>query len=129
MDIKTHNGYITVQNTNTGNHRTFLVKTNKKDAKFAPEKRVVSELVGVDRDNHRNWKSFGFIFEDRGVVVFKKDRGTVFDKYADMLNDPAKYEAVGCAYMAEGHCRRCNRVLTSPDSIKSGIGPTCAGME
>ena len=32
----------------------------------------------------------------------------------------------GFEIMHEGRCCRCNRTLTHPDSIKTGIGPECA---
>jgi hypothetical protein len=44
-----------------------------------------------------------------------------------LLNAPEKGNATGLEYLYEGHCRQCNKSLTSPLSIKSGIGPVCAG--
>jgi hypothetical protein len=29
----------------------------------------------------------------------------------------------------EGHCMRCGRALTVPESISTGLGPVCAGRE
>lgn len=34
----------------------------------------------------------------------------------------------GFTIMGEGRCIRCNRLLTEPNSIKTGIGPVCAGL-
>lgn len=34
-----------------------------------------------------------------------------------------------CPKTSETRCRRCNKPLTDPDSIKAGIGPVCARVE
>ena len=46
FDVRTHNGTITIHNPKTGDHRTFQIKTQPADAKFAPGRRVVSLLTG-----------------------------------------------------------------------------------
>lgn len=55
--IKTHNGKLTFHNSRTGEHRTFQVKTQDADAKFAPGERIVSLLVG--NDNQNDYRGFG----------------------------------------------------------------------
>jgi hypothetical protein len=32
----------------------------------------------------------------------------------------------GCEVYHEGRCGRCNRKLTVPESIETGLGPECA---
>jgi Family of unknown function (DUF6011) len=57
----------------------------------------------------------------------------VYEKYADILTDllvkgeQSELYAKGYRLHAETVCRVCNRKLTHPESIKSGIGPECAG--
>jgi hypothetical protein len=126
FDVKTHNGCITIHNKMTGNHRTFKIRTQNDKSKFAPGSRVVSLLTGPDREDYRNWQSFGFA-NPSGIVVFRKYADTEFAKFSIMLNNKAQYEALGCEYMIESTCRVCNRQLTEPESIRSGIGPVCAG--
>lgn len=124
--IVTHNGTITLLNTATGNHRTFRVKTQPEDAKFAPGKRVLALLTGGDNTN--DYTQFAFVNDDGTVVVWKNHRGGVYDVYARMLADPAAFEARGVEYHWEQvRCRRCNRKLTTPESLEAGIGPDCAG--
>jgi hypothetical protein len=126
MDIKTHNGFITVHNPKTENHRTFRVWTTtfgKGDE--AEEKRVVQLLTGPNRDDWTAWKSFGFV-SDHGIRVWNKFRGTDHEKFAKILNMPEAAEKAGLVFMREARCRICNRVLTNPESIETGIGPICA---
>lgn len=122
MHITTHNGIWTVTSKKTGQHRTFRIETwVKKDDK----PRVVSLLVGSD--NGKDYRGFGFVNNDGRIFVWKKHRGTMFDQYADMLQKlPALVENGTVEVLHEGRCRMCNRRLTVPESIESGIGPTCA---
>ena len=128
---KVFNGIYTVQNTESKEHRTFRIRTQSEDATFAPNKRDVSLLVGPD--NTSNYKGFAFI-DDNGIHVWRKYHGqgkrSPHDWYADMLwklltgqvMEYAKYTV-----LIEGHCIKCNRLLTEPESIRTGIGPVCAG--
>ena len=84
--LKIFNGRYTMKNRRSGEHRTFEIKTQDKDAKFAAGKRVVALLTGPD--NTADYTGFGFV-EDDGIVVWKSKRGvgekSVFDKYAAVL--------------------------------------------
>ena len=121
--VLTHNGMLTIENTKTGQHRTFRIKTQKPDASFAPGERIVSLLIGPD--NEDDYFQFGFVKLDR-IIVWKKSRGTIYDTYAKMLMRPVHYKNKGCTYRFDTRCRMCNRTLTVPTSIDSGIGPKCA---
>lgn len=129
----THNGKFTVQSRVTGEHRTFQVKTQPSDARFAPGERIVSLLSGPD--NMDSYTGFGFM-QAGGIAVWTKKRGnggvkSAFDLHAEILFglvvDGAFSEyAQEYQLLAETTCRVCNRVLTEPESIRSGIGPICA---
>lgn len=123
FDATIHNGYITIHNTNTGNHRTFRIETVKGGA--LDGKRIVSLLIGPDRDDDSAWRGFAFV-DEFGIRVWKRFRESGdFVKFARMLETPSKYEAKGCRYLIEGRCRRCNRILTNPSSLTDGYGPIC----
>lgn len=150
-NITSHNGLVTVHNPKTGGHRTFRVWTvgphdvrrtgRKGNAEFRrfPEwmlgRRVVSELTGTDRANSRTWRHFGYVvpgYTGDGsdtVQVWKKLRespeGATLVRFARILSEVAKGREFGLTYHFEGHCRKCNRPLTHPDSIHTGIGPEC----
>ena len=128
--VLTHNGRMTLHNPATGQHRTFQIRTQREDAKFAPGKRVVALLTGPD--NQTDYQPFAFV-DDNGIYVWSSKRndekagGSRWSKFADMLMYPAKYQEHGVEYLFETRCRKCNRPLTDPISIKLGIGPKCRG--
>lgn len=122
FDIRTHNGRITASNPATGNHRTFRVRTQPQDAKFAPGKRVVSLLVGPD--NESDYQGFAFV-DEFGIQVWRSKLGGVYETYARMLANPDAWAEKGVEWQFEGRCRVCNRALTDPVSIELGIGPVC----
>ena len=124
--ITTHNGTWTIRNPATGNHRTFQIRTASADSKLAG-KRIISLLTGPN--NTEDFTGFGFV-EETGVRVWRKHEGTVFSQYANLLNNlPAAAAKHNLQVSASCRCRRCNRELTTPESIASGIGPTCAEKE
>ena len=124
-NLATHNGKITVLNKATGNHRTFGVRTQPKDANFAPNRRVVALLTG--KDNERDYTSFGFVEHDGSIRLFRSKDFGEWRAYANILTHPDDFIRRGCEFMFEGRCRVCNRLLTTPESIQSGIGPVCDG--
>lgn len=122
--ILTHNGIWTVKSLKTGEHRTFLIKTQPKDSTFAPGKRVVALLSGSD--NTTDYTSFGFVVDGK-INVWNKRRGSIYDSYARMLEQLAAHVANGnVEVLAATTCRVCNHKLTTPESIEAGIGPICA---
>lgn len=127
FNIRTHNGCVTITNPATGQHRTFQIRTQPADARFAPGERIVSMLAGPD--NQHAYRGFGFIKPDGSVVLWKRCRTDFFERVVPLLQNPARFQSLGIEYDIEGHCRRCNRLLTVPESIRSGIGPTCAEHE
>lgn len=128
MNIETHNGIFTVQSP-SGEHRTFRVKTQAADATFAPGERILSILSGSD--NNHDYTGFAFIKADGRIILWKKFRGngtpSMHERYVRVLLHPDHYRGQGMSFHMEGRCRRCNRRLTTPESISVGIGPTCRG--
>lgn len=115
-----YNGHLTITSP-TGNHRTFRIWTGAIDD-WTRGRRVLSLLSsgGV-------WVAFGWVDSDGLIRVFvKKQSQGLWMKYARMLQVPGGFMAKGAIYEFEGHCRRCNRILTHPDSLHRGLGPHCA---
>lgn len=119
FSIKTHNGKITVFNPKTGNQRTFMIKTQKKNAKFAPGRRIVYLLIGPN--NESDYLPFGFV-EDR-IYLWKRYKTEQYQKLIKVLEHPNLFPYM--EYVHEGKCRVCNRTLTEFESISLGIGPKC----
>jgi len=121
--LKTHNGAITIENTNTGQHRTFHIRTMPPDSRFAPGRRIVELRTGPEwEDRH----GFGFVDDDGTIQLWRRRREAPWTVYAKMLESPDDWKPKGAVYHFEGRCRRCNRTLTVPASIRAGIGPVCA---
>jgi len=124
--VCSHNGTITVRNPATHQHRTFRIRTQKKDSRFAPGMRVLSLLTGPD--NETSFTPFAFVLEGGRVLVWSKYRGTQFERLARlMMHLEAEQQRHGLEVQWSAKCRCCNRKLTTPESIASGIGPVCGG--
>ena len=136
FDIARHNVVVTAFNPATGQHRTFKVSTILKETTWGDGKRpglaagtrVASLLIGNDRDDEGCWKRFGFVSHTGIIRVFMALRGkggerSDWEKYGVMLAAPQRFKQLEWKLM--GYCRRCNRALTRPDSLDSGLGPTC----
>lgn len=124
FDITTHNGRITLRNPSTGGHRTLRIRTIPKDSKFAPGQRVAELLIGGDNDN--DYQGFGFVVGGT-VSVWRSKQTQAFAWYAKFLANPERFPEIEVFF--EGRCRVCNRALTTPESVESGIGPVCEGRE
>lgn len=122
---KIPNGSITIRNLGTGDHRTFRVRTQAPEARFAPNRRILSILTGPR--NEHDYTGIAFINDD-GVQVWKRHRDTEFEALAKFFWRLLVNEEHGSDYdiFLEKRCLVCNRLLTEPESIVTGIGPVCA---
>lgn len=128
FDIATHNGCITIRSKATGEHRTVRIKTQSDDSNFFPGRRLVELLEGPD--NESSYRAFGYLTAGPvGIVLWRKHRDSKFYRWlALFLLDPDLFlDRVEVNF--EGRCRRCNRKLTTPESVRLGIGPVCRGDE
>lgn len=68
-----------------------------------------------------------------GAYPNHEPRLNEWQRYAATLADldarNGRLAAAGFRVLVAGVCRRCNRKLTVPESIESGIGPECAAKE
>ena len=119
-----HDGYYTVS-LDGDKHRTFRLSTQPDDAHFAPGKQVIAFLGGSD--NQSDYVNFGFVINGQVALWRRFTHG-----YQNVI-DAAKYllsgnhEEAGQMYAQESkNCYICNRLLTTPESVAAGIGPTCA---
>lgn len=122
--LDTHNGTFTITNNASGTRRTFCVKTVTNEDSGLHGKRILSMLTGSDNEDH--YTGFAFV-DESGVHCWRRFRDSQYDKYAFFLNHADAFEAVDeISVVMSGTCRMCNRKLTVPESIESGIGPVCA---
>ena len=122
------NGIYTLFNPRTGQHRTFRIRTWNKDGELL---RVVGLLTGPE--NTTDYTDFGFLLPNR-IAVWKQWRGianyeALARAFTSMLFDGpgGPLACQGVTMHVSKRCLRCNRELTTPESIANGIGPECAG--
>ena len=123
--ITAGNATLTVENPH-GEYYTYKVRTPKDK----PEPFFVSLLTGPD--NNHSYTYLGLLNADDGSVRLTK---------ASKFNDETKPVKVirwamrklwngeelplGYKVRHNGHCGRCGRTLTTPESLDCGIGPEC----
>ena len=140
--VRVKNGRFTIQS-HTGEHRTFQLKTVISNDKKSPTafcnklagKRILSLLIGPD--NTSDYEGFAFV-DDDGIYVWGSKQNEKFTALArcfwrfategtmDAENGYVTVEGMRGYMLCQGYCCRCNRPLTVPESIESGIGPVCA---
>lgn len=116
------NSKFTVSN-NKGEHFTFRVKKHRhRDVYYA---RV---LAGPEVYNY-----MGILTKDTHIVVRGHKGMSPNAKSVKVLNwamkviDGKKELPDGYNIQHEGTCGACNRPLTDPESIRTGMGPVCSG--
>lgn len=147
--LAVHNGTYTVQHEKHGH---FTVKLYTKTNGELQGRRILALLVGPDnRTDYRGvafwdddakrahvWKRFkgpdshfpidGNHWQKRGWSAIEQKlaiwsdlalRGTTEERHGFWYGE-------GYRLLLEGRCVRCNRKLTHPESIRTGIGPECA---
>ena len=132
---KIFSGRYTVESTQTGEHRTFWIRRQDDNADFCPGMRIVYLLTGTENDNPDHYTGFGYVYQDRiSVWSSKRVPGKKFEQYADMLWTLAldgafsRWADKGYKIHLEAACARCGRPLTTPESVKAGIGPICRDL-
>lgn len=123
-DAKIFNGIYTLEFP-SGEHRTFRIHTKRAKSKFAAGQRVISILIGPD--NSSDYDMFGFVSDD-GIKVWKRHVGSKLDQYAMIIWSLVTGEAIeGYSLEISKRCMKCGRLLTDPESLRTGYGPHCRG--
>lgn len=108
-----------------GSHRTFRVHRKPDWAKFAPGQRTIGLLIGPA--NGHDYEDFGFVVSGT-VRVWKAHRGKPQERWARVLElwaAKALSPDDGYEVRLAKTCGWCNRLLTTPESIDIGLGPSC----
>ena len=131
------NATFTMRNVKSGNRLTFKVTKPRNPETGQINHSASTRFVGVlsGSDNESNYTYVGAIFENLEGARFS------LTKKSRVTRDAVSYRAFealwkfvevekrmpnGLEIWHEGHCARCNRKLTVPESIESGFGPECA---
>jgi hypothetical protein len=121
------NATFTLTSAKTGQHFTFKASRKKGDDQSPI---FIKVLTGPDNSWNGDWLFLGFIPKDGTEIIagrkghpeapsFQALSWTLRHLHQD--NIPADV-----TIQHEGTCGRCNRKLTHPESVASGIGPECA---
>lgn len=115
------NAIVTFKSNKTGKHYTYKIEKPKNKPHF------VKVLVGAN--NQDDYEFIGTIFDESS---FRPGRNTNSEaKHIQgfawvwkrlLMNELSELVQV----LHEGRCGCCGRLLTTPESIQSGYGPTCA---
>lgn len=122
------NAHVTFQSAKTGTRFTFrVVAAAPSSASTSPVSHFVHVLTGPD-----HYEYLGCLYERRFYRHGRKSRvapGTpsarAFAWCWAKLSGGHMPETL--AVYHEGRCGKCGRRLTTPESITSGLGPTCRG--
>ena len=134
-----HDGEYTVENIAKGTSRTLRVRTQKENAKFAPNGRIVSVLTGPDNSEFGSWTGVGtleeVLDEDGPLGILrgwapKAGRSESLVAAGDFLIQALQGEnrlTRKVNILRSTCCACCHKKLTDADSIRRGIGPICWG--
>ena len=101
-------------------HRTFRIRVQRTNAKFAPGRTLIEYLSGAD--NEGDYTGFGFINQGSVLKPWKRfEEGNTA-----LLADAREFLAHPERATAALNCIRCNALLTTPESLARGMGPKCA---
>lgn len=130
------NATFTVINESTGNRFTFRIRKagwgtptyNEKSGIF-----YISVLTGSD--NNFSYTFIGTFFGGenqvyrhsyKSKITFNTTSNKVLNWFfSSYIKNPSLFPTVKVFH--SGKCGKCGKKLTTPESIKSGLGPYCAG--
>ena len=121
---------FTIQSEKTGDHRTFKLKRTEPTPRFPTPALFASTLTGQDNEN--SYAYIGMVKEETGELrLTRKSRRTDDSTDVKVLRFLLKHiwsdmMLPNATVRHSGHCGRCGKTLTVPESLTSGIGPECA---
>jgi len=128
---------FTMENTKTGNRLTYKIKKLKDDKKQSPDAPdiwFVNVLTGSDNDS--DYTFIGSLRVKGDKTYYNHSHKSRIGRDAQSvksiiwfvicLNDHKIPDHVN--FYHKGHCAKCARTLTVPESILSGFGPICFQM-
>lgn len=118
---------LTLQSRRTGQHYTYNI--HKPDDQETDNIRFVKVLGGDGRYHY-----LGTVRRNRGFSTTEKSQfgsnSPQARAFAYFWTWTAENRLPGeLAVLHEGRCGRCGRPLTNPESIRTGLGPICSGLD
>lgn len=103
-----------------GAYRTFRIRVQGSDEDFAPGKAIIEHLSGSS--NTSDYTPFAFLGGREGTSLYPWKR---FLGSEALLADARYFLSHLSEAEVARNCIRCNALLTTPESLAAGIGPTC----
>ena len=120
------NATITLESEKSGIHYTYKIKRTHEDV----NRWFVSLLTGPD--NEGDFTYLGVLEGEGGTAFRLTKKSSLLETSAPVAGFKYMWAWINSNRMPpkmhihhEGRCGRCNRKLTVPESIESGIGPEC----
>lgn len=121
---------LTIKSTVSGRHFTYLIEKAKNSGAYA-DVYFIKVLTGEDNTNLDLYKYFGFLKYDFFNFATEKSKigadakSVLAFQYAwKIVTGEIKDDRVEFYHM--GKCGRCGKPLTTPESVKMGLGEICA---
>lgn len=119
------NATFTIESSKSGKRYTYKIRQCQDNKKLY----FVSLLRGSDNTSDYNYLGIiinnTFKLTKKSRVTFNTPSVKVFNFFFQKRN---KLEKVGINIYHEGKCGKCGRKLTTPQSIKLGLGPVCINL-
>jgi Family of unknown function (DUF6011) len=126
------NAIITLQSLRSGTHFTYKVvspSAEKQEQKgYTPEQVWFVKLLTSGSADSGEWSYIGMIKPNQGFFLTRASKmrpESACVKAFRFFFESTELHS-GLVVHHEGHCGRCGRTLTVPESIERGIGPECA---
>jgi hypothetical protein len=121
-----HDGKYTITNDTGSQYRTIRLSACPERYNKPKGTQMAAFLSGPD--NTGDYTGFAFIYPGRKPYIFQRFQNNQQLRYAlGVLLESDDGVAYGKLYALESNrCWRCDKSLTTPESILNGIGPHCA---
>lgn len=131
------NAIFTLVSPRTGRRYTYKMLRSKS----SPSQYEIRMLQGDDNTDSKQYHFIGrFYDEDKHKIWFASvpTRWATYKLWPNILSYSEKaiswvllktqqYLDKGLQFWMSGHCAKCGRLLTDPESIVTGFGPHCGG--
>jgi hypothetical protein len=127
------NAIVTLRSQKTGNHYTYKIRSfPNADPKQLTYKVLL--LTGPDNENDYSW--LGRIVNGQFYLTRRSREMGLTEMTPSvkaiiwvLINLSHNQMPAMLEILHEGRCGRCNKVLTVPESVLTGLGPICAAQD
>ena len=118
---------FTIMNASTGVRFTYKFKQNKNDSKVF----WVYMLCMSNNEDDKSYKFLGGFSMEKGFINSDKAqiKGTLgvraINWFCKQIKNDTLQKHEKLRFFHLGKCGRCGKTLTTPESIKNGLGPEC----